>query len=172
MGHWDLLRDLFHELGRREESMSLRSIYGGQATGSGRKKSWVSLFSGCGLALLLGLPLLTGCGKSGIAAELAEFKSTGHSVSEFADIDAGKLGAKRCQTGTVDQLPVLLCEYPNTEAAAAGHTAAEAWGGETGTVVVLRRGSTLFAMADRTHIDPNGKAISALARVFRRAKSR
>jgi len=158
--------------------MSLRSIYGGRATGSRRRKSLASLFSGLRLALLLGLPGLVGlaglagCGKSGIAGELAELKSAGHTVSEFADADAGKLGAKKCQTGTVDQLPVLLCEYPNTEAAASGHAAAEAWGGETGTVVVLRRGSTLFAVADRNHVDPNGKAISALAKVFRRAKSR
>lgn len=149
--------------------MSLRSIYGRHGAESGRKAMRIRGFSGCALALLVGL---AGCGKSGIAGELAEFKSAGHTVSEFTDADGAKLGAKKCQTGTVDLLPVLLCEYPSSDAAAVGQSAAEAWGGEVGTVVVLRRGSTLFAVADRNHADPNGKTLSALAKVFRRAKSR
>ncbi len=115
---------------------------------------------------------MNGCGKSGVAGELAMFKDTGHVVSEFANMDSSPLGAKKCQNGTIDQLSVLLCEYADSEASALGQAAAEAWGGETATVVVLRRGAVLFAVADRNHVDPNGKSISTLSKVFRRAKGR
>jgi hypothetical protein len=123
------------------------------------------------LALTLGL-LVSGCGKSGVAAEIASFKTRGHSVSNFTDTDSSAFGAKKCQTGTVDQLPVLLCEYENGDAAALSQPAAESWGGATGTVVVLHRGSMLFAVADRDHADESGQKISALAGVFRRVKAR
>ncbi len=122
-----------------------------------------------GLGLVLGA---AGCGKSGVAAELAAFKDAGHAVSQFTETDAAGLGAKKCETGTVDKMAVLLCEYGNSEGAAHGHAAAEKWGGETGTVVVLHRGGVLFALADRDHTDPNGKSISALTKIFRRVKTR
>lgn len=82
------------------------------------------------------------------------------------------LGAKTCQTGSVDRLSVLLCEYASSDAAVSGQAAAEAWGAATATVVVLRRGSMLFAVAARETADPDGKSISSLSRVFRRAKGR
>jgi hypothetical protein len=125
--------------------------------------------------LVLGLGLLfggAGCGKSGVAAELAAFKDSGHAVSQFTETDAASLGAKKCQTGTIDKLAVLLCEYGSSEDAAHGHPAAEKWGGETGTVVVLHRASVLFAVADRNSSDPSGKSISALTKVFRHVKAR
>lgn len=127
------------------------------------------------LTLALGMvPLLggAGCGGSGIAAELAAFKDSGCTVSAFTDTDPQGFGAKKCQNGTVDRLSVLLCEFANSDAAASGQAAAEAWGTETATVVVLRRGSTLFAVADRNNTDPDGKNISALSKIFRRAKGR
>lgn len=123
------------------------------------------------LALALGLGLgSAGCGSSGIAGEVAAFKDSGHPVSALTDADPSGFGAKKCQTGTIDKLSILLCEYASSDAAAAGQAAAEAWGAETATVVVLRRGSTLFAVADRNQTDPDGKNISALSKVFRRAK--
>lgn len=136
-----------------------------------RTGAWWKNLRTLGPALVLALgPVVTGCGSSGIANEVAAFKDAGHKVSEFTDTDPKALGAKKCQTGTVDRLSVLLCEYASSEAAATGHAAAEAWGSETATVVVQRRGSTLFAVADREKVDPDGKSISALSRVFRRAK--
>ena len=44
-----------------------------------------------------------GCGKSGIAQSIASFKASGHAVDEFKDTNAGALGAKKCQTGTIEQ---------------------------------------------------------------------
>jgi len=151
-------------------SMSARTERSSLRTGQ-RQAAAGRLAIGFGFLLALGLGG-AGCGKSGVTSELAAFKDTGHAVSEFSDADASGYGAKKCQNGTIDQLAVLLCEYGSNEAAVMGQTAAERWGGDTGTVVVLRRGSVLFAVADRNHADPNGKTISALAKVFRRVKSR
>jgi hypothetical protein len=114
----------------------------------------------------------SGCGKSGVEGELERFRSTGHTVAQFADTDPAVFGAKKCQAGVVDQLNVLLCEYGNSDDAGKSQPSAERWGGEIGTVVVLRRGPVLFAVADRNKVDPSGKAISALAKVFRRVKGR
>ncbi len=121
--------------------------------------------------MLLGF-CATGCSCSGIAHEVAALKDSGRAVSSFTDTDSSGFGAKKGQAGTVDRLSVLLCEYTNSDAAASGQAATEAWGSDTATVVVLRRGSTLFAVADRNQSDPDGKNISALSRVFRGAKGR
>jgi hypothetical protein len=134
-----------------------------------------SAFGRAGLSFVFSMGLsifLPGCGKSGIAGELASWKDAGHAVSEFSDTDASAFSAKKCQTGTVDQLAVLLCEYSSADAAALARSTAERWGGDVGTVVVLNRAGVLFAVADRNHIDPYGKTISALTKVFRRAKKK
>lgn len=119
---------------------------------------------------VLSLVWLGGCGKSGIAGELQAFSSSGHSVSGFNETDAGALGAKKCQAGMIDQMAALICEYSSSDAAALGQNTAENWVGEAATAVVLRRGSMLFAAADRSGTDPTGKTVSALGKVFRRIK--
>ena len=121
-------------------------------------------------AVLATLALLSGCGKSGIAGELQAFTDTGHNVAGFNETDAGAMGAKKCQAGSIAQLAALVCEYSSTDAAALGQNAAETWVGEAGTAVVLRRGNMLFAAADRSGSDATGKTISALGKVFRRIK--
>lgn len=126
---------------------------------------------GGGVAMALALTstvTLTGCGKKGIAGELQFFKEGGRSVAEFSDIEAGPLGAKKCQAGTIDKVSALLCEYKSPEDATKGQEAAESWFGETSTALVLRRELLLLALSDRSHADPNGKAISAIAKLFRR----
>lgn len=121
------------------------------------------------LCLALGLGS-AGCGKSGVAGEIARFTDAGHSVAAFATTDASALGAKECQAGTVDRISVLVCEYASSDTAGASQPAAERWAGETGTGVVLRRGKVLMGLADRNNADPTGKTISALTKLFRRAK--
>jgi len=130
------------------------------------------LFSGPGLLLVASLALGAGCGKSGIEGELERFRSSGHQVAQFAETDPAALGAKKCQAGAIDQVSVLLCEYSNSDVAGQSQPAAERWGGEIGTVVILRRGPLMFTAADRNKVDPNGKTISALSKVFRRTKGR
>lgn len=122
-----------------------------------------------GLVFALGL---SGCGKSGIAGELEVFKEGGRKVAEFSDIDAAPLDAKKCQAGTIDGVAALLCEYKTAEAATKGQAAAESWFGETSTALVLHREILILALSDRSHIDPNGKAISAIAKIFRRVNKR
>lgn len=122
-----------------------------------------------GLTLLLLLSNLA-CSRSKAAQTLAVFEESGHAVDGFRDIDGAPLGAKKCQTGTIDRLAALLCEYVNPEAASMEQRAAEGWFGSSVTVLVLRRGETLFAVADRSHIDPEGKIMTALSRSFRRQK--
>lgn len=120
------------------------------------------------VALWAGLPLLSGCGKKGISAELAAFKDAGRSVSEFVDADAGMMQAKRCQQGTIDKMSVLLCEYGSRDAASAGVRSAAQWAGECGTWLALQRDKVVFAVADRAEVDENGKTVAALTKVFRR----
>jgi hypothetical protein len=115
---------------------------------------------------------LGGCAKKGISGELQMFKDGGRTVSEFTDTDAGALHAKKCQTGTIDRVAALLCEYGSPDQASQGQAAAEGWFGETGTALVLRRELVLLALSDRGHVDPNGKVISAIAKLFRRVGKR
>jgi hypothetical protein len=136
----------------------------------GRRKAPIRRGAAPSFAFLGLLALLGGCGKSGVAGELAAFKDNGHAVSAFNETDAGALGAKKCQTGTIDQMAALICEYSSSDSAALGQNAAETWVGESATAVVLRRGNMLFAAADRSGADQLGKTISALGKVFRRIK--
>jgi hypothetical protein len=124
------------------------------------------------LLAALGALGLAGCGKKGIAGELQLFKEGGRSVSEFSDLDPSALHAKKCQTGTIDNIAALLCEYDSPESATQGQTAAEEWFGETSTALVLRRERLLLALSDRSHIDANGKAMSTISKLFRRVSKR
>lgn len=124
-----------------------------------------------GALLLLGIGL-SGCGKKGISGELEVFKEGGRKVAEFSDIDASSLEAKKCQAGSIDNVAALLCEYKTPEAATKGQAAAESWFGETSTALVLRRELLILGLSDRNHVDPNGKAISAIAKIFRRVNKR
>jgi hypothetical protein len=122
-------------------------------------------------ALLAGVTF-GGCGNKGIGNELHVFKEAGRAVSEFADVDGSALQAKKCQAGTIDNIAALLCEYASLEKANQGQAAAENWLGETSTGLVLRRELLLLALSDRNHTDPNGKAISAISKLFRRVSKR
>ena len=137
---------------------SPRSAYAG--------RTWLGLW---GLVGVLSLGL-AGCGKNGVDGELSAWKDAGHMVSEFAETPAAAMGAKKCQTGTVDQVAVLVCEYESPESAANGESSADGWVGADVTGAVLRRGHMLLAVADRTQKDPQGKIISAITKVFRRVK--
>ena len=120
------------------------------------------------VGLLLLLPMVQGCGKKGIAGEIQAFKDAGRSVSEFADTDASSMQAKRCQQGMIDQMSVLLCEYPSRDAATVDVRSASLWAGESTTWLALQRDKIVFAVADRAEVDQNGKTVAALTKVFRR----
>ncbi len=119
-------------------------------------------------AVLCFMPLLVGCGKKGVDAEIQAFKDAGRTVSEFIDADAGLMQAKRCRQGSIDQMAVLLCEYPSRDAASVGVRNAATWAGDCPTWLSLQRDKVVFTVADRSEVDQNGKTISALSKVFRR----
>lgn len=121
------------------------------------------------LGLALPLWLLVGCSKPpGVAAELAALQAAGHGAAGFADSDARPFSAKACRAGTLDRVAAVLCEYGSAEALSLGQQGAEAWIGEATTGVVLRRDLYLLALADRDRADPSGRAVSKLAKTFRR----
>lgn len=111
---------------------------------------------------------LVGCGKKGVEAELQTFKDAGRNVSAFTDTNAAALGAQRCQTGTLDGVQTLLCEFGSSEAATAGLPAAQLWLGDAHSGLVLRRDLVILALADRNEADPSGQSMSSLIKIFRR----
>jgi hypothetical protein len=119
-----------------------------------------------GLLLLgLGAP---GCGKKGIATELQVLKDAGRNVSAFTDTDAAALGAKRCQSGTIDGIQALLCEYGGKDAATQGLAAAQTWLADAPTGLALQHEIVVLALADRSGADPSGKSLDAISKAFRR----
>lgn len=120
-------------------------------------------FVGCALFLLA-------CSKGkGIEAELAQLRGAGHSLSEFKDSEPKDWHAQRCQSGTIDKIAATVCEYVSPEALAMGQGAGDAWIGRAASGLVLRHELVLVGLADRDRADPNGKALSAIARTVRRA---
>lgn len=123
---------------------------------------------GVALAAVMGLGLLACDKDKGLKGEITALTSAGHAVAGFAPSDPAPLRARSCQAGTIDQLAALLCHFESAEAVSAGQTGAEAWIGKALTGVVLRREAFLLALADRGQVDRNGKALSAIARSFKR----
>ena len=122
-------------------------------------------------AALLPLLLLAaaGCGqKKGLAAELSALQAAGHSTAGFAATEARPFQAKACQAGTLERVSAVLCEYGSVEALALGQQGAEEWIGQAAAGVVLRRDLYLLALADRDRADPNGRAVAAIGKTFRR----
>lgn len=119
-----------------------------------------------GLLLLgLGAP---GCGKKGIASELQVLKDAGRNVSAFTDADPSALGAKRCQSGTIDGVQAILCEYGGSDAATQALAAAQTWIADAPTGLALQHEIVVLALADRSGADPSGKSLDAISKAFRR----
>jgi hypothetical protein len=119
---------------------------------------------------LLSLLTLAACAKQEtpdpFQEELKALDAAGFKPEAFVASDAATLKAQTCQTGTVAQLPALICQYASAEAAAAGKEAAEEWIGEAVTGVVLTRDAYLLALSDRNAIDPHGKTLFGIAQTF------
>jgi hypothetical protein len=123
--------------------------------------SWLVLSLACSFSV-------AGCGKKGVEAEVQAFKDAGRNVSAFTETDAAPLNAKRCQTGAVDGVRTLLCEYGTTEAAVLGTQAVQGWLGDSPTGLSLRRDLVILALSDGGGADPSGKTMASLVQIFRR----
>lgn len=71
---------------------------------------------------------------------------------------------KDCQSGTLDGLDLVVCNYASPAEAKAAEDPALAWiGGVTGSAQA--HGSALIVIADRKKADPSGKTINRLMKL-------
>jgi len=71
---------------------------------------------------------------------------------------------KDCQSGTIENLDVLLCSFATPAEAKAAEEPALSWIGQT-TGTAQARGAALIAIADRKKSDPNGRLINKLMKL-------
>ena len=71
---------------------------------------------------------------------------------------------KDCQSGTVNSVDVLVCQFATPDEAKAAEPKGYAWVGEaTGTTVVT--GKLLVAASDRRKADPSGRTIDKIMKL-------
>ena len=120
------------------------------------------------LALLaLAAAALAACGKSDKPAGprdavLAAWKADKLAPSAFAAAQVA-FGAD-CQSGTVEQIDVLLCNFATPAEAKAAEDAGLGWIGQV-TGASQARGAALVVLADRKKSDPNGRMINRLMKL-------
>jgi len=128
-------------------------------------------YTGRMLGLVACLVGMVACGKSDpLEGEVKALETAGLTSIDLKETDAAALQASSCKAGTVEQLSALLCSYESADAAKAGKAPAEAWLGDALTGVVLRREGLLLALADEKSIDPNGKTMAKVAKLFTHAE--
>jgi len=122
---------------------------------------------------LLVIAALVGCSKdegkpgaptAGARDEVIEaWKQGGLAPSAFAaaTVPVGK----DCKSGTVNNVDVLLCEFPSETEAKAAEDQGLAWVGET-TGISRAAGKILIVAADRRKADPSGKTINQLTKLL------
>ena len=126
--------------------------------------------------VLVGLVAGTGCSKKptegGVRLEQvsAAFDSAGLKTNEFKPTDPSKFNAQKCVEGAVDGVDTVVCEYGSPDALALGKKAGEQWASTAPTAAVLGNGRTLLAVADRAHVDPNGKTIHKITQAFTKTR--
>lgn len=72
--------------------------------------------------------------------------------------------AKDCQTGTIENLDLLLCNFPTAAEAKAAEPQGNTWIGQA-TGSSQARGAALVVLADRKKADPNGRTINKLMKL-------
>jgi hypothetical protein len=72
---------------------------------------------------------------------------------------------KDCQSGTINSLDVLVCEYPSDAEAKAAEEQGYAWVGET-TGISRAAGKVLIVAADRKKAEPSGRTINQLTKLL------
>lgn len=71
---------------------------------------------------------------------------------------------KDCQSGTVEGVDVLLCNFASADEAKAAEDAGLAWVGQA-TGASQAHGAALVVLADRKKTDPNGRTINRLMKL-------
>ncbi len=129
------------------------------------------------VAFVLALSLaVLGCKKKptegGVRLEQVSdaFTSAGLKPDQFKPTDPSRFNAQKCVAGSVDGVDTIVCEYGSPDALALGKKAGEQWAASATTAAVLGNGRTLLAVADRAHVDPNGKTIHKITQAFRKTR--
>jgi hypothetical protein len=126
------------------------------------------------IALVALVALVLGCGKDEAGKPGAPEASSRNGV-----IEAWKKGGltpspltaatvafgKDCQSGTVNGVDVLVCQYPSDAEAKAAEDQALAWVGDT-TGIARAAGKVLVAAADRRKADPSGRTLNQLTKLL------
>jgi hypothetical protein len=71
---------------------------------------------------------------------------------------------KDCQSGTVNNVDVVVCQYATAEEAKAGEKAGLEWVGAT-TGAAWASGLVVIGAADRRNADPSGRTINKLMKL-------
>lgn len=123
---------------------------------------------------ILLITLVLGCGKDEAGGPGASAASSRDGV-----MDAWKKGGltpspftaatvafgKDCQSGTVNGVDVLLCQYPSDAEAKAAEEQALAWVGDV-TGIARAVGKVVVAAADRRKADPSGRTLNQLTKLL------
>ena len=121
-------------------------------------------------SLCIAFVLLVACGKDDATnvGELSRDKVVGAwkkggllpSPMSPATVDVGK----DCQSGTVNGVDVLVCQYPTVDEAKAAEPKGLAWVGSV-TGMSQATGKVLVAAADRRKADPDGRTINQIMKL-------
>jgi hypothetical protein len=98
------------------------------------------------------------------------FTAAGLKADNFQPTDPSRFSASKCLAGRLDDIDTVVCEYGSPSALALGKKAGEQWVASATTAAVLGNGRTLLAVADRAHVDPNGKTIHKITQAFTKTR--
>jgi len=111
-------------------------------------------------------------GESTAAADaiLEQMKAGGLTAStEFKKVGA-KYTAKNCLEGKFDEIPTLVCEFADADAAKANKEKMEEWAKDMPTGVVDRNGKTLLGAKASKDLDKNNDKVNKIITAFNKAK--
>ena len=157
-------------------SMPLPASGPAAATSPALRRQRLLLLAGGGLVFLIVAAVLAShCSGSKSAQDTGEGGGLSHLTSAwsgaglapgaFAPVDGAALGGGTCQAGTVSGLHVTVCSYRAPDQAAQARESGLAQVGNT-TGAALVHGSMLVVVSDPDKVDPAGKAINTLLKVF------
>jgi hypothetical protein len=122
------------------------------------------------MRIIVLLVALVGCSKSGSLDKSGSARDAvldawkADKLAPSALTAASVAVGKDCQSGTVEGIDVLLCNFASPAEAKAAQDAGLAWVGQA-TGASLARGAALVVLADRKKADPNGRTINRLLKL-------
>ncbi len=100
----------------------------------------------------------------------SRWSKAGLETSAFEAIDGAKLGGGTCTRGKVNGIETTVCQYASESDAAAAQPRGLGMVGRA-TGASLAEGRLLLVVADRKKVDPSGRVINKMTRVFRGRKA-